>query len=72
MAKDTSTFTLRIPHEQAAKVKELADKFLVTEAQVVRWGLDALIKYVDRHQGQLHLPINFDALWYRSNGEATQ
>lgn len=64
MASDSSsTFTLRIPNDQIGKIKDLAERYKVTDAQIIRWGLDALFQYVERHGGRLHLPIDFDLLW---------
>jgi hypothetical protein len=70
MAKDTTTFTLRLTTTQQDRVKELADRFEVGEAQVIRWGVDALLRYVDRHGGQLHLPIDFDKFWQEVEASA--
>lgn len=56
----TSAISLRLDADQARQVKVMAEKFGVIDAQIIRWAVDALIAYVARHHGHLHLPIDFD------------
>lgn len=66
----TSAISLRLDEEQARQVKALADKFGVIDAQIIRWAVDALIEYVARHHGHLHLPIDFDVMWQQVRATA--
>ncbi len=59
----TSPISLRLDEAQARQVRALAEKFGVIDAQIIRWAVDALIAYVARHHGHLHLPIDFDVMW---------
>lgn len=71
--KNTVT-TLRFDDDQSAKLKALASKYKVTDAQIIRWALDALHDYVEAHGGRCMLPIDFDALWtqVQATAPATQ
>lgn len=59
----TTPFNVRLDDEQAEQVTALAKKFRLKEIDIIRWSIDALIAYVEKHNGHLHLPIDFDTLW---------
>jgi len=56
-------FHVRLDDDQAEAVTKLAARFRVKEIDVIRWAIDALIAYVEKHDGHLHLPVDFNALW---------
>lgn len=59
----TPAFSVRLDDDQATQIEALAKRFRVKEIDVIRWAVDALIEYVHRHGGKLHLPVDFDAIW---------
>ncbi len=64
MSKPThATIPVRIEQQLADKVRNLSEKLGVKDAVFIRWAIDALLRYVDEHQGTLHLPIDFRKLW---------
>lgn len=69
-----SALGVRFEEDQAKQLKELATRFRVKEIDVIRWAVDALIEYVKRSGGKLHLPIDFDAVWQdvRATSERNQ
>jgi Ribbon-helix-helix protein, copG family len=70
MTTKKTTLSIRLDDEQLDKVKEIAAKFRVGEADVIRWAIDALVEYVAHHDGHLHLPIQFDVLWAKVTAAA--
>jgi hypothetical protein len=62
MAKN-NTIPVRLDDKQLAAVQHYSARFGVTDAQFLRWAIDALLRYVDLHQGNLPLPIDFSVHW---------
>ena len=54
-----STLNIRLNDEQLAALREIAKKNGTNVSQLVRWSVDALIRYVEHHDGRLILPIDF-------------
>lgn len=54
----TQVTTVRLPEDQAEALKKLAERFGVSESVIVRWAADALIAHVERHGGNLSLPVD--------------
>lgn len=59
--------SIRFTAAQMEQLEELANRYSVDVATVVRWSVDALIQHVERHGGRLHLPVNFDEAWEQKN-----
>jgi hypothetical protein len=55
--------SIRFDEGQTEKLKALAERYDVPESIIVNWALNALINYVDSHDGHVTLPINFERLW---------
>lgn len=53
------SLTIRISEEQLSELREIAKKNGVSVGQLVRWGVDALIRQVERNKGRIVLPIDF-------------
>lgn len=68
VAKQISTF--RLSAEHAEIIGRLADRFGVTQATVIRWAVDALIRYAEKHGDRLVLPIDFTEVWAEVTREA--
>lgn len=66
----TQVTTIRLPQEQAAKVRELADKLGVSDSIILRWAVDALLEYADAHGGTPHLPLDLTAQWQQVTAQA--
>jgi hypothetical protein len=62
MAKH-STIPVRLDETQMAKIRLYAQKYGIPDSMFIRWSIDALIKYVEAHGGNLSLPIDFSAFW---------
>ena len=56
----TKNMGVRISLEQRKALDEMAKHYKVKAAQLVIWGIDAILEYAERHGGRLTLPINFD------------
>jgi hypothetical protein len=57
------TIPVRLDEDQIAKVRGFSQRFSVTDAQIVRWAIDAFIRYVELHDGDLRLPLDFSKFW---------
>ena len=44
------------------QLENLASRYRVTSAVVIRWALAALVQYVDRNGGKIALPLDFTQL----------
>jgi predicted DNA-binding protein len=49
------TIPVRLDPEQAAAIKRYATRFSVTEAQIIRWAIDAFLRYVDSTDSPLRI-----------------
>lgn len=57
--------TIRLSESDLRRIEELTEKYGVSQSIVLRWSLEALVKYVDLHGGDLHLPVDLTAEWRR-------
>ena len=59
-----TALSLRLDPPQLERLQELATRYKVTDANIIRWALDALSDYVAQHRGHCMLPIDFTTLWH--------
>jgi predicted transcriptional regulator len=59
----TQVNTIRMPRDQAEKLHNLAERFGVTDAVVIRWAVEALLDYAAAHGGTIHLPLDLSTQW---------
>jgi hypothetical protein len=55
--------TVRFEDEEMAKIDELAKRYHVSSATIIRWALKALAEYVEVHQGRITLPLDFSSFY---------
>jgi hypothetical protein len=65
--------TVRFDDAEMAKIDELAARYHVSSATIIRWALKALAEYVEAHQGRITLPLDFSSFYnqaekYQSSG----
>jgi hypothetical protein len=54
--------TVRFEEHEMRKLDELAHRYQVTSATIMRWSLKALYDYVERNEGRIVLPLDFSRL----------
>lgn len=52
---------IRLGKGQAAKLEKLAERFHVTQAQLVRWAVEAMERKIESMGGKMTLPFDLDA-----------
>ena len=57
------TFSVRITNAQRGKLEKIAKENGLEISQLIRFAVDAMIRYVDVHEGVVHLPIDFTKHW---------
>lgn len=62
MAKH-STVPVRLDETQLAAIRLHAQRFGIPDSVFIRWAIDALLKYIEHHGGNLPLPIDFRLHW---------
>lgn len=60
---DSSPFTFRLEKADREWLETTAQKHGLEVSQLVRWSIEALKQYVERHQGNIHLPIDIRTMW---------
>ena len=50
---------LRLTPSQKQKLSDLADTMGLPKVQLIRWGVDALLAYVEQNGGKITLPLRF-------------
>ena len=63
MSTKNVTIPVRLDPSQTEAIRKCADRFGVTDATVIRWAVDALLKYIELHKGAIHLPVDFTQFW---------
>jgi hypothetical protein len=58
-AKNKKGITVRFEDHEMAKLEELAARFHVSSATILRWALQALAEYVELNGGKIILPVDF-------------
>lgn len=58
--KSEKSQVIRLGKAHAARLKEISDKFGTSQAQLVRWAIEALVNRVDKSGGKLTLPYDLD------------
>jgi hypothetical protein len=69
-APESLVFHVRIPKADRDWLFEVAERYGVDAAQVIRWAIEAMRKYVDANNGRVHLPIDFREVWKQVEAEA--
>jgi hypothetical protein len=59
--------SLRLSDAQEQQVREMAEKYSVSQTKIIEWALAALADYSQLHQGRIALPIDFRELWTLAN-----
>jgi len=59
--------SLRLSDLQDQQVREMAEKFSVSQTKIIEWALGALSEYYKLHDGRCVLPIDFHELWTLAN-----
>lgn len=58
-ASNRKGITVRFEDHEMAKLEELAERYHVTSATIIRWALKALADYVEVNGGRIVLPLDF-------------
>jgi hypothetical protein len=58
-ASSRKGITVRFEDHEMAKLEELASRYHVTSATIIRWALKALAEYVEANGGVIVLPLDF-------------
>jgi hypothetical protein len=66
MATTKKGITIRFEDDEMAKLDELAARYHVSSATIIRWALKALGEYVDANGGKITLPLDFSAFYRKS------
>jgi len=51
---------IRLGKGQAEKLQKLADKFGVTQSQIMKWAVDAMLSKVESSGGRMTLPFSLE------------
>lgn len=54
--------TVRFTDEEMRQLEELAERYQVSLATILRWALRALAEYVEQCDGRITLPLDFTRL----------
>ena len=57
--KDKKGITVRFEDHEMAKLEQLAARYHVSSATILRWSLQALAEYVEINGGKIILPLDF-------------
>ena len=58
--------TVRFEDEEMEKLEELAKRYHVSSATIIRWSLKALADYVEINNGRIVLPLDFTAFYQQA------
>ena len=58
--------TVRFEDEEMAKLDELAARYHVSSATIIRWALKALADYVTVNDGRIVLPLDFTTFYQQA------
>ena len=58
--------TVRFEDDEMEKLEELAKRFHVSSATIIRWSLKALADYVEINQGRIVLPLDFTTFYQKA------
>lgn len=59
MASSKQGITVRFEDDEMKAIDELAKRFRVSSATIIRWAIQALNEYVQQNQGRITLPLDF-------------
>lgn len=59
MASNKQGITVRFEDDEMKAIDELAKRFRVSSATIIRWAIQALNEYVEQNQGRITLPLDF-------------
>lgn len=60
---DSSPFTFRLEKADRDWLESTAQKHGLEVSQLIRWSIEALKQYVEKHHGNIHLPIDIRTMW---------
>jgi|694.fasta_scaffold117753_3 hypothetical protein len=66
MATNKKGITIRFEDDEMAKLDELAARYHVSSATIIRWALKALGEYVEANGGKITLPLDFSTFYRKS------
>jgi len=52
--------SIRLTAEEFDQMETLAKRYRVSQANIIRWAIDALGEYVERNNGRITLPLDFE------------
>lgn len=58
--------TVRFEDDEMAKLDELAARYHVSSATIIRWALKALADYVEVNGGRIVLPLDFSSFYQQA------
>lgn len=58
--------TVRFEDDEMAKLDELAQRYHVSSATIIRWALKALADYVEINNGRIVLPLDFTTFYQKA------
>lgn len=56
--------TVRFEDQEMQQLEELAKRYHVSSATIIRWALKALADYVEVNGGKITLPLDFSAFYH--------
>jgi len=59
--------TVRFEDDEMAKLDELAARYHVSSATIIRWALKALADYVEINNGRIILPLDFSTFYKQAS-----
>lgn len=59
--------TVRFEDHEMEKLEELATRYHVSSATVIRWALKALAEYVEVNDGKITLPLDFSSFYQKAS-----
>jgi hypothetical protein len=62
MSSPKKGITVRFEDHEMQQLDDLAERYQVTSATIIRWSLRALAEYVRMNDGRIVLPLDFSRL----------
>lgn len=59
MPTNKQGITVRFEDDEMKAIDEMAKRFRVSSATVIRWAIQALNEYVQKNHGRITLPLDF-------------
>lgn len=66
-ANNRKGITVRFEDAEMEKLEELASRYHVSSATIIRWALKALAEYVEVNNGRITLPLDFSTVYAKAS-----